>query len=72
VALAEKVANISPDAVIVSRAAIREGWETGSVERGYQLADERWRDKLMGSENSSEGLRAFKEKRMPRWKGSKL
>src|ERR1700754_3168976 len=44
VELAKKVASISPDAIIVGRAAIREGWESGSVERGYQLADERWRE----------------------------
>lgn len=72
VELAKKVASISPDAIIVGRAAIREGWENGSVERGYQLADERWREGLMGGENTREGLAAFKEKRAPRWKPSKL
>ncbi|RMZ87762.1 hypothetical protein DV736_g5011, partial [Chaetothyriales sp. CBS 134916] len=49
VALASKCAAISPDAVIVSRSAIREAWETASIERAYQLSDERWRDALFVS-----------------------
>lgn len=72
VALAEKVAAISPDAIIVSRAAIREAWERDSVERAFQTADERWRDGLMSGENTKEGLLAFKEKRQPKWRPSKL
>ena len=72
VKLAQKVADISPDAVIVSRSAIREAWETASVERAYQLSDERWRDGLMRGENTREGLSAFAAKRKPNWKGSKL
>lgn len=72
VALASKVANISPDAIIVTRAALRETWETGSVERGYVLVDERFKRGLMNGENSKEGLAAFREKRKPVWKASKL
>ncbi|RFU35030.1 hypothetical protein B7463_g1264, partial [Scytalidium lignicola] len=72
IALASKVANISPDAIIVTRAALRETWENGSVERGYQLVDERMRRGLMEGENAKEGLAAFKEKRKPVWKASKL
>lgn len=72
VKLAEKVAGISPDAIIVTRAAIRETWENGSVERGFQLVDERLKRGLMEGENSREGLAAFREKRKPVWKASKL
>lgn len=72
VALAAKVANISPDAIIITRAAIRETWETASVERGYQLIDERMKRGLMEGENATEGLAAFREKRKPVWKASKL
>ena len=49
VELASKCAAISPDAVIVSRSAIREAWETASVERAYQVSDDRWREGLMVS-----------------------
>lgn len=72
VALATKVANISPDAIIVTRAALRETWETASVERGYILVDERFKRGLMAGENTKEGLAAFREKRKPVWKPSKL
>ena len=72
VKLAEKVAGISPDAIIVTRAALREAWETGSVERGYELVDERFKRGLMEGENAKEGLTAFREKRKPVWKASKL
>ncbi|RMZ84008.1 hypothetical protein DV737_g1349, partial [Chaetothyriales sp. CBS 132003] len=72
VALASKCAAISPDAIIVSRSAIREAWETASIERAYQLSDERWKDALFTGENTREGLLAFAEKRKPNWKPSKL
>jgi len=72
VQMAQKVAGISPDAIIVTRAALREAWENGSVERAYQISDERWRDGLYAGENSKEGLKAFKEKREPKWVPSKL
>lgn len=72
VKLAEKVANISPDAIIVTRAALRETWETASVERGYQLIQEKMSRGLTEGENAKEGLAAFREKRKPVWKASKL
>lgn len=72
VALAKKCADISPDAIIVTRLALREAWETGSVERAFQLADERLKEKLTTGENAREGLKAFAEKRKPNWVPSKL
>jgi len=72
VALAMKCSDLSPDAVIVTRLALREAWETGSVERAYQLSDERLRDKLVTGENAREGLTAFAQKRKPKWVPSKL
>lgn len=72
VKLAEKVGDISPDAAIVTRAGLREAWETSSVERATQLTHERFHGPLMAGENGKEGLSAFAEKRKPVWKASKL
>ncbi|KAH7080865.1 ClpP/crotonase-like domain-containing protein [Paraphoma chrysanthemicola] len=71
-ALASKVANVSPDSITVTRAALRETWETASVQRGNDLIDARYLRALLETENSKEGLRAFKEKREPVWKAGKL
>lgn len=71
-ALARLVVGLSPDAVVVTRQGLREAWETASVERSYQLTDERWRPQLFGGDNMKEGLEAFKEKRAPKWGPSKL
>ena len=72
VKLANAIANISPDAAIVTRAALRESWETASVERATQLTIERYNEALNAGENALEGLSAFAQKRKPVWKPSKL
>lgn len=72
VQLASKVASISPDAIIVTRAGLREAWETASVERAYQITDEKYRKLLHEGDNAKEGLKAFAEKREPKWQSSKL
>lgn len=72
VKLANDIAQISPDAAIVTRAALKEAWEQGSVERATQLTIERFNDSLQSGENALEGLQAFAEKRKPSWKPSKL
>ncbi|EME38169.1 hypothetical protein DOTSEDRAFT_75984 [Dothistroma septosporum NZE10] len=69
---ARQIAAISPDGIIVTRAALREAWETGSVERAFQITHENYYDKLMKSLNSVEGLSAFREKRKPNWRTAKL
>ncbi|KIX98815.1 uncharacterized protein Z520_05276 [Fonsecaea multimorphosa CBS 102226] len=72
VQLAESIAKISPDATIVTKAALRESWETGSVERAFQLTDQRFKEALMSGPNAKEGLAAFAEKRQPQWLPSKI
>ena len=70
--IAQGIAAISPDAIIVTRAALREAWETASVERAFQITHQRFYEKLMAGQNSGEGLAAFSEKRPPKWQGSRL
>jgi enoyl-CoA hydratase/carnithine racemase len=69
--MAKAIANISPDAAIVTRAGLREAWETG-VERATKTVLDRYAEKLNEGGNALEGLKAFAEKRKPVWVASKL
>lgn len=66
------IANNSPDSVIISKAGIVAGWEDGSAEHGTQSVVDVWEKRLNDGENIKEGVRAFVEKREPRWRDSKL
>ncbi|KAH8678792.1 enoyl-CoA hydratase-like protein [Tricladium varicosporioides] len=70
--LARKIGKLSPDAVIVTRAALRETWEDGSVERGSQRVSDRYLVGLAEGENMRIGLEAFRDKKVPKWVPSKL
>ena len=72
VKLAADVADMSPDAVIVSRSGLREAWETASVERAAQLTQDRYAKGLLEGENIRLGLMAFVTKSKPEWVPSKL
>lgn len=63
---AKQIASISPDGTKVTRAALREAWETASVERAFQITHDEYYDRLMKSDNAVEGLAAFREKRKPK------
>ncbi|CAK7219513.1 hypothetical protein SBRCBS47491_003878 [Sporothrix bragantina] len=69
---AQAIAQHSPDAIICSRAGIRQGWETAPVERAVEITLEREFAELQKGENILEGLKAFSEKRPPQWKASRL
>lgn len=69
---AEQISSNSPDSVIISRAGVITGWEDGSAEHGTTSIVEVWQRRLNEGENIHEGVRAFVEKRPPRWVGSKL
>lgn len=71
-AYAADIISNSPDSVIISRAGIMAGWEDGSAENASRLLSENWESALNEGENLREGLRAFAEKRDPRWVNSKL
>lgn len=70
--MAKKIVALSPDAVHVTRAALREAWETGSVERATQLTAERYEAALFEGQNIKIGLEAFKNKEKPQWVPSKI
>jgi enoyl-CoA hydratase/carnithine racemase len=72
VELAEKVASLSPDAIIVTRSGLREAWETGSVERAAQRTSDRYDQLLHEGPNMKIGLDAFAAKKKPQWVPSKI
>ncbi|APA12884.1 hypothetical protein sscle_10g076540 [Sclerotinia sclerotiorum 1980 UF-70] len=72
VEMAEKIVALNPDAVIVSRAGLREAWETGSVERATQIVAQRYDQQLFEGENMKIGLEAFAQKKKPLWVPSKM
>ncbi|KAF2094310.1 ClpP/crotonase [Rhizodiscina lignyota] len=72
VQMAQMIAENSPDAIIVARQGVAMGWESAGAEEGTRLWTERWSGWLHKGENMKEGVRAFVEKRKPRWKRPKL
>lgn len=72
VGLALEICSNSPDAVVVGRLGVRMSWENGSVEEAVTVLAEQYYPRLVGGENFAEGIRAFVEKRTPRWTPSKL
>ncbi|OJD15568.1 hypothetical protein AJ78_04191 [Emergomyces pasteurianus Ep9510] len=72
VEVAEEIVANSPDAVIVSREGVKLGWEGVGAEDGSRLLMEGWANRLNQGENLKEGVKAFVEKRRPRWVASKL
>ncbi|RDL40018.1 Uncharacterized protein BP5553_04358 [Venustampulla echinocandica] len=72
VKMANLMAGFSPDSLIVSRAGVRQAWETASVDQSTSIISEKYAKALMSGENALEGMKAFKEKRAPKWTGSKL
>lgn len=70
--VAADIASHSPDGIIVTRAGLRQAWETASVERSAQLTDERYSRALMEGENMQIGINAFATKQKPTWVPSKL
>lgn len=72
VALASKVASLSPDSIVVTRHGLRQSWEDGSVERASQETELRYGMALRNGDNLAIGLRAFADKKEPKWVPSKL
>lgn len=62
----------SPEAVKVTREGLRLGWESLGVGEASRVFLHGWSRHVYGGEDMQEGLRAFIEKRPPRWKSTKL
>lgn len=72
VEVAETICGNSPDGVVVSKYGIETGWEGMGVEEATEkVLREGWAG-MEGGENMREGLKAFVERRKPRWRDSKL
>lgn len=69
---ASEIADISPDSIICTRAMLREGWTTADVVEATNISNGREWAELQRGENMKEGLKAFNEKRKPRWTGPRL
>lgn len=72
IALAGKVASLSPDATIITRYGLWAGLEEGSVETASQRTEDRYGRGLKEGENLRIGLEAFATKAKPKWMPSKL
>lgn len=69
---ASLIAENSPDAIICARAGLRQAWETANVQEATNQWFEKHFSLLERGDNMREGLAAFKDKRPPVWKNSKL
>ena len=70
--LARLISSKSPDGVIVSRAGVRQAFETGSMERASQITEQEYGRALTEGDNFKIGVKAFAEKKAPQWVPSKL
>lgn len=70
--MGRQIASMSPDAIVVTRHALREAMETGSVERATQLTSARFDKDLFEGPNVIVGLEAFASKAKPQWLPSKI
>ena len=62
------LAALSPSALAIAKRAIY-SWDAAHVEKGLVRAENIYRSELMQCEDAQEGIRAFLEKRPPKWTG---
>lgn len=65
---AQEIARNAPLAVQGTKRSALLGWRAGSLDEALAIEDAVFRD-VFASEDALEGIRAFREKRPPRWKG---
>ena len=69
--VAKHIAAQSPDAILVTRSALRQAW-AADVDQSARITSQLYEKALMEGENARIGLKAFSEKRGPKWVASKL
>ncbi len=64
----KKLSALSPAALAITKKAIY-AWDSMHFDKGLARAEKIYLDELMKTEDANEGIRAFMEKRTPRWAG---
>jgi len=59
---------LSPAALAVTKKAIY-AWDSMHFDKGLARAEKIYLEDLMKTEDAQEGIKAFMEKREPKWKG---
>ncbi|KAF2220760.1 enoyl-CoA hydratase/isomerase family protein [Elsinoe ampelina] len=72
VRVAKAMCQNSPDALFIARRGVRMAWEDGHVESSVARLANEWYPLLVKGENFHEGIKAYAEKRKPRWSNPKL
>lgn len=63
----ERLASLSPVALALAKKAFG-GWDARQLEERLQRVEDIYLDELMKTEDAREGIKAFMEKRKPKWK----
>jgi cyclohexa-1,5-dienecarbonyl-CoA hydratase len=63
-----RLSALSPATLALTKKAIY-GWDSMHFDKGLARAEKIYLDELMKTEDANEGIRAFMEKRQPKWKG---
>ena len=64
----ERLTKLSPAALAITKKATY-AWDSMHFEKGLVRAEKIYLDELMKTEDAQEGIRAFLEKRNPKWRG---
>jgi cyclohexa-1,5-dienecarbonyl-CoA hydratase len=63
-----RLQTLSPVALAIAKKAIY-AWDSIHFDKGLARAEKIYQEELIQTEDAQEGIRAFLEKRKPRWKG---
>lgn len=66
--LLQRLQTLSPAALAITKKAVY-AWDSIHFDKGLARAEKLYRDELIKTEDAQEGIRAFMEKRSPRWSG---